>query len=258
MFNIKLNNNIGSFTFNNFHMQTRSATRRANAIYTPYKREQPRPTSLHHKRFLRNHSRLDNHQQTIQLIRERINKEDNVQFLKKRNVLEWLFGESKFVSQLKKRDEDLWGKRTIGYETNQWTTKLGESILWEILYLLGKNPTRVKVPQKGMNNKRLMPDFEADDGMYENKARTYTTSGTAGEKILGTPLKYCEIPRLYDKPVFIVCMAYQEVEADKYFHLFEPMSDELVDILDYFSTTRRIKYVKATDLLKQIATRDRI
>jgi hypothetical protein len=233
-------------------MQTRSATRRANELrvqrtQSPYARvERGSKQRVHHS----------NTQRTmIELIREKIQDDDNVEFLKKRNVLEWLFADPKFVSKLKKRDEDLWGKRTIGYETNQWTTKLGESILWEILYLLGKNPTRVKVPQKGMNEKRLMPDFEGDDGMYENKARTYTTSGTAGEKILGTPLKYCEIPRLYKKPLYIVCMAYQEIEADKYFHLFDPMSEELVDILDHFSAKRQINYVKATDLLTQIINR---
>jgi len=240
-------NNINNFNkinnFNNIKLKT-------NSQYTiSTNRNTNTHTQLMRTRGYRRYNKID----TIETLKRKIENDDNVEYLKKNNVLEWLFGDPKFISKLTKKAEDAWGKNTIGYETNQWTTKLGESILKEILYLLDKNPSRVKVPQKGMNSKRLMPDFEADDGMYENKARTYTTSGTAGEKILGTPLKYCEIPRLYGKPLYIVCMAYQEIEADISFHLFDPLSEELVDILEHFEEKWMIKYIRATDLLIQIA-----
>jgi hypothetical protein len=129
---------------------------------------------------------------------------------------------------------------------------LGENLLKEILNLLKKDPSRVSFPLKGKNGKKLLPDFEGNDGLYENKARTFTTSGTAGEKILGTPLKYCECPRLYNKPLYIVCMGYQEQEADKIFDLFTPKSRELKSLLGFYENNLKIKYVKATDLLKQI------
>lgn len=255
---LKYNNANNKITYNdnkdNYLMRLRSYTRvhqtlTSKPTSTPYSRATPTPAKRLNTQVTRRYAKPD----VIETLRKRVDRDTNIEYLKKRNVLEWLFGDHKFVSKLTKKQEDIWGKRTIGYETNQWTTKLGESILREILYLLGKNPTRVKVPQTGMNRKRLLPDFEGDDGMYENKARTYTTSGTAGEKILGTPLKYCEIPRLYGKPLYIVCMAFQEVEADTSFHLFDPMSEELVDILDDLDKRWSIKYVRATELLRQIA-----
>jgi hypothetical protein len=187
----------------------------------------------------------------IRLLKNKLRERDDIIYLKKPYVLEWIYGDKFFIKGLTKKKEDEWGKSVIGYGTNQWTTKLGESILREILLLLDKNPSRVKVPQFGKNNKRLLPDFETDDGMYENKARTYTTCGTAGEKILGTPLKYCEIPRLYNKPLYIVCMGYQEVEACKTFHLFEPQSEELKGIILDFEEKWNIKYLKATELLNE-------
>jgi hypothetical protein len=193
-------------------------------------------------------------QQLISKIRRKLTLMDNnnVDYLLKRNVLEWVFAEESFLRTLNKTKEDDWGKSIIGYNTNQWTTKLGETLLKEILYALGKSPSRILEPQEGTNNKRLLPDFDAIDGLYENKARTYSTTGTAGEKILGTPLKYCECRRLYRKHLYIVCMAYQEHEAEHTFHLFEPKSDELKKLLTFYDREFGITYVKATDLLKQI------
>ena len=185
-------------------------------------------------------------------LRKIIEMNGNCTYLSKPKVLEWLFADTRFVSSLDKQKEDAWGRSLIGYHTNQWTTFLGENILKEILTLLHKDPTRVKVPLRGNNGKRLMPDFEASDGLYENKARTYSTTGTAGEKILGTPLKYCECNRLYGKPLFIVCMGFQEQEADKIFDLFTPKSRELKSLLGFYNTNLQIKYIRATDLLKQV------
>lgn len=194
--------------------------------------------------------------ESINKLRKYLENKPTIIYLKKPGVLEWVLGNNVFTQNLTKSSEDRWGKQTIGYATGQWTTKLGESILKEILFLLNKNPSRVRAPVKSVNGKRLVPDFEADDGMYENKARTYTTTGTAGEKILGTPLKYCEIPRLYKKSLYIVCMAYQEREAEHAFHLFDPKSEELKEILADLENKYQIKYIRASDLLKQILLND--
>ena len=48
------------------------------------------------------------------------------------------------------------------------------------------------------------------------KTHTWCTTGTAGEKILGVPFKYSELPRLYGKPLKIICVAYQERELYKF------------------------------------------
>jgi hypothetical protein len=105
------------------------------------------------------------------------------------------------------QQEKIWGNNiTNQIDNNQWTTKLGENLVYNCLYRLGENPHR---PNKINNYK---PDWETDNYIYEVKTRSWTTKGTAGEKVYGTPLKYAEIPKLYNKPLRIVCVANQEYE----------------------------------------------
>ena len=178
-----------------------------------------------------------------------VNYNGKLRFLDKPNVLEWVFNEPKFINSLTKEKEKSWGVNLIGKSTNQWTTLLGEHILHDILVIKGENPRRIAKVKKGFNGKGLNPDFITDIAMYENKARTYKVSGTAGEKVLGAATKYCDCPDLYNKPLYIVCMAYQEVEGDTIFDLFKPKSSRLKGILDYYHKECNIKYVKATDLI---------
>jgi hypothetical protein len=65
----------------------------------------------------------------------------------------------------------------------QWSGVFGEEIVRQILLNRGCNVTK---PGK-INN--LMLDLETDNYLYEVKTRNYTTPGTIGEKILGTPYK---------------------------------------------------------------------
>jgi hypothetical protein len=104
--------------------------------------------------------------------------------------------------------EKVWGNMIIGYEnaTSQWTTKLGEYFVEELLYKLGYNVRQCK--KIGHYN----PDRETDEYIVEVKTRNWTTTGTAGEKVYGTPLKYAGIPKATGKPLLIVCVAFQEYE----------------------------------------------
>lgn len=103
--------------------------------------------------------------------------------------------------------EKKWGNKMINStDNNQWTTKLGENLVKDTLILNGE---KVWKPKK-ING--YLPDLETNDYIYEVKTRNWTTSGTAGEKVLGVPYKYSDIPRLYKKPLRIVCVAYQEHE----------------------------------------------
>ena len=174
---------------------------------------------------------------------------NKIVYLNKPFVLEWLFAEKHFINDLTAESEKKWGQNTIGYSTNQWTTKLGESILHDILNIHDKNPKKIALKQRGENGKRLDPDREADDGLYENKTRTYTITGTAGEKILGTPLKYCECYRLYNKPLYIVCMAFQEQEALIDFKLFNTEVPERLKMIEFIERELHIKFIRATDML---------
>lgn len=188
-------------------------------------------------------------------IREALSS-SNIRFLNKDGVLEWLYGEPSFIKTLTKDSENDWGCNIIGKKSNQWTTLLGEYVMEDMLRLLDKNPRKMN-PQactKSSNGKRLDPDRETDDALYECKARNYTTTGTAGEKILGCPVKYAEAYRLYNKPLTIVCMAYQEKEAEKDFMLFAPesqQSPELKAQLKFWEDHFHIRFMRATDLLEQ-------
>lgn len=178
----------------------------------------------------------------------------SLRFLNKEGVLEWIYGEPSFIQTFTKESENEWGCKIIGKKSNQWTTLLGEYVMEDILRLLGKNPRKIQIPQKATNGKRLDPDRETDDALYECKARNYTTTGTAGEKILGSPIKYAEVYRLFKKPLIIVCMAYQQKEAEKDFMLFASpteQSPELQSQLKFWEEHFHIRYMRATDLLEQ-------
>jgi hypothetical protein len=103
--------------------------------------------------------------------------------------------------------EKKWGNEMIGKINNcQWTTLLGENLVRDVLVLRGENPRR---PER---RNGYEPDWETDKAIYEVKTRNWNVNGTAGEKVLGTWIKYQDIPNIYGKPLRIVCVAYQEEE----------------------------------------------
>ncbi len=173
-------------------------------------------------------------------------------YLHKPNVIEWLCADQKFLQSLDSQKEKEFGMKLIKKQTNQWTTLVGEGILKELLILLNKNPKRISNPKIGSNNKKLLPDLETKNALYEIKSRMYNTTGTCGEKILGCPIKYAECKRLYKKNLYIVCMGYQEIEAEKDFELFQPKSDELKKLLEFYKSELGVEYIRATDLVKMI------
>jgi len=145
-------------------------------------------------------------------------------------------------------EEKLWGNKMINtVGNNQWTTQLGETIVYYILQELGKNPRR---PSK--NNLGYRPDWETDDAIWEVKTRNWTTSGTAGEKVFGTPYKYCDIPDIYKKPLKIVCVAYQEYEfthgKTKIFS--NELSDKQKVFLNFYKE-HNIEFVQFTKLIDE-------
>ena len=157
------------------------------------------------------------------------------------------------------KEENLWWNKLIWQKNNnQWTTKLCEGAVEEILIKLWyKNITKARKLKSTYSWKKYNPDFECDNYVWEVKGRNRTTPWTAGEKILGTPLKYSEVPRLYWKPLRIVCVWYQEREAKHGFacwnliHPEERWTDELRKILVLFKKLQ-IEYVWFTDLLKKL------
>ena len=172
--------------------------------------------------------------------------------LKKENVLEWCHPDSVFSKNINSETEKKWGQWVINKNTNQFTTILGEMIVKDTLTLLDENPQRILKKGLGENSKKLVPDWETSNNLYECKARTYSTTGTAGEKILGTPWKYSECYMLYKKSLNIVCIAYQETEAEQDFCVFSPKTNVRKELLKYYEQKAGIKYIKLTDMLKML------
>ena len=147
--------------------------------------------------------------------------------------------------RLAEKNEREWGNSIIGQTNNgQWSTLLGERLVYEILQLKGENPR--KPEKKG----GFIPDWETEDFIYEVKTSNWWVSGTAGEKVLGTWIKYQNIRELYGKPLRIVCVANQEYELEygkiKYFG--ENVTEKTKQALE-LAQSWDIWYIKFSDLV---------
>jgi len=146
------------------------------------------------------------------------------------------------------KEEKKWGNNMIGQQNNgQWTTLLGEHLVRDILELRGENPR--KPARKG----GFQPDWETDEYIYEVKTSNWWVSGTAGEKVYGTWIKYQEIPELYGKPLRIVCVASQEDELinGKTIYFGENVTKKTQQVLD-MARSWGIEYVKFSDLIMPV------
>jgi len=192
-------------------------------------------------------------------------EDTRIVLLRDKNVVQWLFGDLSFLPVTTKKTkkainaelkifEDKWGKEMLKIRRpdlkldKQWTNKFGEHICEEIYILLGK------VVSKPANKEHHQPDSEVDDAIIEVKTQTYYTDGTAGEKILGCPFKYAEIPDLYGKPLKILCMGGAEkVCRESYGNLpGEKCTRQKKKFLDFFRENK-IEYIGASDILKSFS-----
>lgn len=181
--------------------------------------------------------------------------------LREKTVIQWLMGDTSFLQLVEKKNktadeaklkvlEDEWGRETLKKRRpdlkldQQWTNKFGEIICEEFYMLLGKTVTK---PEK---KDHCQPDLETEDYIIEAKAQTFFTSGTAGEKILGCPFKYSEIPELYGKPLKIVCMGGAEkVCRESYGNLpGTKCTAQKKKFLDFFRENN-IEFIAASDIL---------
>jgi hypothetical protein len=186
--------------------------------------------------------------------------------LGKKEVIMWLFGDLSFLPSIERKNktrdeaklkilEDKWGQDTLRLLrpdlklNQQWTNRWGEYICDELFILLGKSVS------KPLQKEHHRPDSEVDDAILEAKAGTFHTSGTAGEKILGCPFKYADIPQLYSKPLKIVCMGGAErVCREQYGNLpGAKCSVQQKRFLDFFKENG-IEYVGATDILRSLVS----
>lgn len=198
------------------------------------------------------------------LVFEYINsiEDDRIVLLRNIEVIMWLFNvltflppiesTTKTADELKlKALEDAWGQQILKTRRpdlkldKQWTNRFGEYICEELFILQGKNAF------KPVKKEHYQPDIEIDNAIVEAKTQTYYTNGTAGEKILGCPFKYADIPSLYNKPLIIVCVGGAEnVCRESYGNLpgikCTPQKQKYVE----FFKENNIEYIGATDILQ--------
>jgi hypothetical protein len=195
-------------------------------------------------------------------------KISNISFLNDAQVIKWCYegvtdytlvnGSNKQSLETANEIEKAWGNRLMGTDDgSQWTTVFCQNLVKEALEKLGRNNVRSTTAKlASLRTKRYDPDLECDAFVYEVKGRSWTTSGTAGEKILGVPLKYGEVPRLYHKPLKIILIGYQEYEA-RHMWQFGDLLDtnnqtpELRESLAYHKA-HNIEYVGFTDMLEEL------
>lgn len=199
-------------------------------------------------------------------------KKENLKLLNNPEVIKWCYEGITDISlkntsnaeKLKavKKIEDAWGDKVVGGNgSGQWTTVFCQDLVMESLIKLGrKNVKKAKPKQSSVRDKDYQPDLECDDYVYEVKGRNWSTTGTAGEKILGVPLKYGELPILYKKPLQIILVGYQEYEARQGFAFGDLLdkntqTTELQGSLAFFKK-HEIEYVAFTDILKKIGFPD--
>lgn len=203
-----------------------------------------------------------------------VNTQENSEIclLRKRDVIRWLFDDLSFLtleeehktkgsrnnalkdkenewgtSLLKEIRPDCWRGKPM--QTN-WTTLVGECIAKEVLSLMGEASKKPKILSG------YSPDLETEQYIYEVKTQTYYTTGTAGEKILGVPYKYSEVPRLYSKPLYIMCVACAEKMGREKYGILpgNKITKNRQTMLDCYKEMD-IQYVGITDLLLKCVTK---
>lgn len=200
--------------------------------------------------------------------------------LKEHTILQWLCGDTSFLlgttfehTKSKTKDneqckklEDEWGQSMLAHirpdlkKSGQWTTVVGERLHGELQTMLGQTYI------KPHNIHGYQPDGETENCIWEVKTQTYFTSGTAGEKILGVPFKYADVPVWYQKPLKIVCLGGAERDGRLQYGILpggggsgtvdekNPMTENRQKILNFWRNELNIEYIGATDLMQQIVS----
>jgi hypothetical protein len=199
-----------------------------------------------------------------------MSKDNSLILLKDENVINWLvedltFLESQITRKNKTKDintlkklEDEWGRSIMKKKRpdlkldKQWTGNFGQDLVKELLFTYDKD---VIIPKK---KNGFLPDLETNTHIIECKAQTYFTTGTAGEKILGVPFKYRNIPKLYGKPLLIICMGGAEKLCKETYGILEGKvyDDTSHKILNFYKEKLNIEYIGYTDLIKRLKLND--
>lgn len=127
-------------------------------------------------------------------------------------VCRWVCGDVSWLAS--KEDEDAWGRAALktytGKDLKCWSGALGEHVVPVLLRAAGYEV----VPRRRFG--AIKPDVVTPSFVVEIKTQTYHTTGTAGEKIMGVPYKYCDFKARYGLDVVVVCLARADALARAY------------------------------------------
>jgi len=145
-------------------------------------------------------------------------RKGNVKYKKKKidnkNKPKYKYSKANY-NKMRKVEEDEWCKQVMKVKRPDLVDPekkqskfgpLGEELCKEFYTLSGDEPFK---PSKKVGKSYTL-DLETSSTIIESKAGSYLTGGTAGEKIYGVPRKYMEVPRLYGKPLLIICIGGSE------------------------------------------------
>jgi len=174
---------------------------------------------------------------------------NRIKLLRNEEVIDWIYNQQTFKTQ---EEENTWGRKIMKdlrpdlKMDKQWTNLFGIYLTKELLEIIWKEtPTEPKAIQ------HLKPDLEMSKCMLEVKTQTYFTTGTATEKILGVPYKYASVPRLFGKPLIIICIGGAEKYGKREGLFGDECSEERKAMLEYYRTFK-IKFLPITRFLETI------
>ena len=186
-------------------------------------------------------------------------KKSAIELLKQPLIRDWILCNKDFLL----RDEDAFFKNKTAKTAvmkpreNNWAWKLfNEAVTWTKAYRKGMWSGELAervfreiiphgwVPQK-VDGHQL--DWEDDGSLYEVKTQFLWGGGTAQDKILGTPVKYSQIPKLTGKPLKIVCFGAAETLTRE---VLERNCHEMCDQLSLWKSWG-IEFLWGSDLIKE-------
>lgn len=180
------------------------------------------------------------------------------------NVIDWIRGDLHFLdlpedsfkndtaakkARYKRENDWAWALFNNALPSNKysqdgkWSGTFGQLILQEIIPGGWKPKVRKLKGRKGC---RL--DWEDENFVYEFKTQFHLSGGTAQEKIPAVPIKYAKVPKMFGKPLRIICIAGAETYTREFLPDDCPMIRDLLALWKNWN----IEYVWGSDLIKDL------
>jgi hypothetical protein len=232
---------------------------------------------LNNKRFIKNNNiHLKINEELLSIFCNKLDKinyssDKNIfSFLNDIEVLKWVLGMDKQNDKkirktvklnkerlriLNDKAETKWGvSKCTSLAKKNWTTCISENFSKELIYYLFDDETILNNKKRKISIRDDLdckPDIEIDDYIFEIKCKKWYSVGTAGEKILGSPVKYNQISDITGKSVRIILLAGQEEEAVKKYHLFDvnEQDERNMEQLELWYN-QGTQFIKVSDLVK--------